>query len=97
MAGVYVFVGAGKSGDRIVCNAWKIRPDGAFEAETNSGTMLFRLKDMQMIEAHPSELEGHAWVCIGSLRRMVWIDFPSEMEAQHFVSQMGQYMTSARF
>ena len=92
-----MLVGAGKSGDRIVCHAWKIRPDGDFEAETNSGIILFRRRDMQMIEAHTSEVEGHAWVCIGSLRRMVWIDFPSEVEAQNFISQMGQHLASARF
>ena len=91
MTGLYVFVGAGKSGDRIVCTAWKIRTDGAFEAETSSGSMLFRRKDIHMIEPH--KIDGEAWVCIGNLQRMVWVDFPSEREAHRFVSQMEQHLS----
>lgn len=91
MTGLYVFVGAGKSGDRVVCTAWKIRTDGAFEAETNSGTILFRRKEIHLIE--PYKIDGEAWVCIGNLQRMVWADFPSESEAHRFVSQMEQHLS----
>ena len=83
-----VFASVGGSGNRITCHAWKIRPDGAFEAETNSGTMLFRRKDIQFIEPYRNENNTHTWVCLGNLQRMVWIDFPDEAQAPQFISLM---------
>ena len=93
---VFVFAGVSGSNTRIVCHAWKIRTDGAFEAETNSGTILFRREDIQFIEPH----EGNgpqAWVCIGNLQRMVWIAFPTDVEARQFVTQMDQFLSHKHF
>jgi hypothetical protein len=78
----------GGSRNRIICHAWKIRPDGAFEAETNTGTIQFRPKDIQFIEPYYDESDSHTWVCVGNLQRMVWIDFPNEAEALQFISLM---------
>jgi hypothetical protein len=83
-----VFASVGGSGNRIICNAWKIRPDGAFEAETNAGTIRFRRKDIQFIEPYPGESNTHTWVCLGNLQRMIWIDFPDEAQALQFISLM---------
>lgn len=82
---------------RTLCHAWKIRPDGDFEAETNSGTILFRRDDIHLIESHESENNLHAWVCVGNFQRMVWIDFPGEAEARQFVIQMEQNLNYKRF
>ena len=84
----FVFGNVGGSGNRITCTAWKIRPDGAFEAETNTGTMLFRRKDIQFIEPYGDDENTHTWVCLGNLQRMVWIDFPDEAQALQFISIM---------
>ena len=83
-----VFASIGGSGNRIVCHSWKIRPDGAFEAETNTGTIRFRRKDIQFIEPYPDENNAHTWVCVGNLQRMVWIDFTDEAQALQFISVM---------
>jgi hypothetical protein len=71
---VFVFAGISGSNTRMVCHAWKIRADGAFEAETNSGSILFRREDIQLIEPHEGK-DANAWVCIGNLQRMVWIAY----------------------
>ena len=84
----FVFASIGGSGNRIICHAWKIRPDGAFEAQTNSGTMLFRRKDIQFIEPHHDESNAHTLVCLGNLQRMIWIDFPDDAQASQFISLM---------
>ena len=86
MAMAFVFGSVGGSGNRIICTAWKIRPDGAFEAETNTGTMLFRRKDIQIIEPYPDENSTRTWVCLGNLQRMIWIDFPDEAQALQFIA-----------
>jgi hypothetical protein len=78
----------GDSRNRITCNTWKILPDGAFEAETNTGTIQFRHKDIQFIEPYYDENNSHTWVCVGNLQRMVWIDFPNETQALQFISLM---------
>ena len=78
----------GDSGNRIICHAWKIRSDGAFEAETNTGTIQFRPKDIQFIEPYRDEISAHTWVCVGNLQRMVWIDFPDEAQTLQFISLM---------
>ena len=84
----FVFASAGGSSNRIICTAWKIRPDGVFEAGTNTGTIFFRRKDLQFIEPYPDENNAHTWVCLGNLQRMVWIDFPDEAQALQFISLM---------
>jgi hypothetical protein len=84
----FVFASLGGSGDRIICHAWKIRPDGTFEAETNTGIMLFRRKDIQFTELHHDESNTHSRVCMGNLQRMIWIDFPDEAQALEFISLM---------
>ena len=84
----FVFASVDSGGNRIICTAWKIRPDGAFEAETNTGTIRFRPKDIQFIERYPDENSAHNWVCLGNLQRMVWIDFPDEAQALQFISLM---------
>lgn len=84
----FVFGNISGSGNRITCTAWKFRPDGAFEAETNAGTILFRRKDIQFIERYHDENDTHTWVCLGNLQRMVWIDFPDEARALQFISLM---------
>ena len=94
---VFVFAGVSGSNTRIVCHAWKIRTDGAFEAETNSGTILFRREDIHLIESHESENNPYAWVCIGNLQRMVWIDFPTDAQARQFVTQMEQLLSYPKF
>jgi hypothetical protein len=78
----------GDNRSRITCNTWKIRPDGTFEAETNTGTIQFRRKDIQFIEPYYDENNAHTWVCVGNLQRMVWIDFPDEAQALQFISLM---------
>ena len=92
-----VFGSAGESRKRIVGTTWKIRADGAFEAETNAGTIQFRREDIQLIEACKSEKGSHAWVCVGNLQRMVWIDLQSEAQAVQFVTQMEQELSRTRF
>jgi hypothetical protein len=87
----------GDANSRLICQAWKIRRDGAFEAETKSGTILFRREDIHFIEPHESENNVPAWVCIGNLQRMVWIAFPNGAEARRFVTQMEQHLNSKRF
>lgn len=84
----FVFGNVGGSSNRITCTAWKIRPDGAFEAKTNTGTMLFRRNDIQFIEPYHDENNTHTWVCLGNLQRMVWIDFPDKAQALQFISIM---------
>jgi hypothetical protein len=84
----FILGNLGGSGHRTISTAWKIRPDGAFEAETNTGTMLFRRKDIQFIEPYHDENNIHNWVCVGNLQRMVWIDFPDEAQALQFISLM---------
>ena len=88
---VFVFAGVGGSNPRMVCHAWKIRADGTFEAETNSGNILFRREDIQLIEPHEGQ-DANAWVCIGNLQRMVRIAFPTHEEARQFVTQMDQFL-----
>jgi hypothetical protein len=80
----------------MVCHAWKIRVDGTFEAETNSGNILFRREDIQLIEAHDGN-EAGSWVCIGNLQRMVWIAFPTDAHARQFVNQMDQLLSRKNF
>jgi hypothetical protein len=89
--GAFVFLGMDPR-SRVICHAWKIRSDGVFEAETNFGIILFRRKDIQLIESHNIENTGCSSVCIGNLQRMVWIEFPSEAQAHQFVSQMNQHL-----
>jgi hypothetical protein len=84
----FAFASVGGGGNQIICTAWKIRPDGAFEAETNTGTIRFRRKDIQFIEPYHDESNTHTWVCLGNLQRMVWIDFPDEAQALQFISLM---------
>lgn len=93
---VAVFVGISSSDARIVCHAWKARADGAFEAETSSGTILFRRKDIELIEAHEGN-DAQSWVCIGNLQRMVWIPFPTDAQARQFVTQMVQFLSHKHF
>ena len=93
---VFVFAGISSSDARIVCHAWKIRADGAFEAETSSGTILFRRKDIELIEAQEGN-DAQSWVCIGNLQRMVWIAFPTDEEARQFVTQMNQFLSHKQF
>ena len=88
MVVAFVFASVGDSGNRIICSAWKIRPDGAFEAATNTGTIRFRRMDIQFIERSPDESNTHTWVCLGNLQRMVWIEFPDEAQASRFISLM---------
>ena len=90
--GGFSFAGMEHSRSRVICHAWKIRSDGAFEAETNFGTILFRRKDIHIIEPHHDESTDGSSVCIGNLQRMVWIEFPSKEQAHQFVSQMKQYL-----
>ena len=87
----------GETSKRVVCHTWKIRPDGDFEAETNSGTILFRREDIHLIEAHESEDSVQTWVCIGNLQRMVWIEFANATQASQFVNQMEQLLSHNRF
>ena len=88
MAIALIFGNVGDSGNRIICQAWKIRPDGVFEAETNKGSIRFRRKDIQFVEPYHDENNAHTWVCVGNLQRMVWIDFPDETQAAQFISLM---------
>lgn len=88
---VIVFAGTSSSDHRIICHAWKVRADGAFEAETSSGTILFRRKDIELIEAHQGN-DTYVWVCIGNLQRMVWIAFPANKEARQFAAQMEEFL-----
>ena len=88
---VAVFVGISSSDARIVCHAWKVRADDAFEAETSSGTILFRRKDIELIEAHEGN-DAQSLVCIGNFQRMVWIEFPNDAPARQFVTQMDQLL-----
>ena len=96
LAMVTLAFAVGNTGKRILCHTWKIRSDGDFEAETNSGTILFRREDIHLIEPH-SENDVQTWVCIGNLQRMVWIEFAHASQASQFVNQMEQLLSHRRF
>jgi hypothetical protein len=90
---VFSFSLSGSHPKRMRCASWKIRSNGIFEAHTDAGTIRFRRKDIEFIEAPFDEGNAHVSVRIGNLQRMVWIDFPDETQALEFVALMERKFT----
>jgi hypothetical protein len=92
----FSFSWAGNHRNRSRCSSWNIRTDGTFEAETDDGTVQFRFKDIELIEASYDENNSHTIVSVGDLQRMVWIDFPNETQAPQFVALMEEQFARAK-
>ena len=88
LAMAFSFIWAGSHPKLIKCTSWNIRRNGIFEAHTDDGTIRFRRKDIEFVEASLNEGNAHASVRIGNLQRMVRVDFPNEAQAWQFISLM---------